>query len=126
MGHVEEYELDEGSNRPAGTASFVVTITIVTGNVTRTNRADSYPSDPVHQSYGTWDDDGPVYASALHLDRSAKRLGKVWVPTLEIQCWARDFDHAIKIATEKRQEWLVTHPIETYLEPPKIQATRWP
>lgn len=27
-------------------------------------------------------------------------------PYLEVHCWARDEDHAIKIATEKRQEWM--------------------
>jgi hypothetical protein len=42
----------------------------------------------------------------------------VWAPALTVQCWARDKDHAIKIASEKRKEWLVTHPIETYLERP--------
>lgn len=98
---VEEYDLDPGVLRARdGYFRFHVQMDRDTGNIHR-KPAEVYPDDDALETTASEGRRPPDNESA-----GKWAPYEQWIPTIEINCWARDMDHAVKIASEHRRTML--------------------
>lgn len=94
-GRVAAFELDAEDDFPAGLQSWAVYLSKETGEFKMICSEDTPPSDTE-----------PVYQYADYEYPKGPAARRLLGYTLRIECWARDREHAIKIATDKRKEIL--------------------
>jgi hypothetical protein len=98
-GEVEEHEINPGADElNQGLALWHVMIELVTGSVQTAWRQPSFDrfSTP----------GGSVQMSTLSFATAIGPLHGTTLDVLDMDVWARDEDHAVKIASERRREYL--------------------